>query len=167
MSEAYKDIGLGLVLFIAALAMHFWGIPAGVDSPGSIANRALAPAFWPRIIVVALGLFSLVIAAQGAMLAWRIGRGLEEAAVRAPHPAGTIKVIVAIALLFVYVWSLDWGGLVVPSMVAIVVFTALHGETRIQYYIPVAILGPVALYYFFLKVALVPMPLGVFEPLFP
>ncbi len=52
-------------------------------------------------------------------------------------------------------------------MVAVVVFTALHGETRIQYYVPVAILGPVALYYFFLKVALVPMPLGVFEPLFP
>ena len=167
MSEAYKDIGLGLFLLIAALVLLFWGIPAGIQSPGAIANPTLAPAFWPRIIVIALAVFSVVVGVQGVNRAVRIRKGLEEAATRVPNPAGTVKAIAAIGLLFVYVWSLSWGGLVVPSMVAIIAFTALHGEKRVQYYVPAAILFPLALYYFFLKVALVPMPLGVFKPLFP
>lgn len=167
MSEAYKDIGLGLVLLLAALVTLYWVIPEGVQSPGAVANPWLAPAFWPQIIVVALGGVSVVVAAQGAMRAWRIREGIEEPVARESHPAGTIRVIVAIALLFVYYWSLTWGGIVVPSAAAILVFTVLHGERRFRYFVPAAILFPLVLYYFFLKVALVPMPLGIFEPLFP
>ncbi len=167
MSEAYKDIGLGLFLLLAALVTHYWIIPVGIQSPGAVANPALAPAFWPRIIVIALAGVSLVVAAQGAAQMWRIRKGIEEPVPRAPDWLGTFKVIVALILLFVYYWTLTWGGIVVPSMAAVIVFTLLHGERRLHYFAPAAIVFPLALYYFFLKVAQVPMPLGIFEPLFP
>ena len=167
MSEAFKDIGLGLFLLAGALVTLYWVIPEAVQSPGAVANPWLAPAFWPKIIVVALGGVSVVVAVQGAMRAWRIRAGIEEPVEPDWHPAGTVKVLAAIAILFVYYWSLTWGGIVVPSAAAILVFTLLHGERRFRFFVPAAILFPLVLYYFFLKVALVPMPLGIFEPLFP
>lgn len=167
MSEAYKDIGLGLFLLLAALVTLYWIIPVGIQSPGAVANPALAPAFWPRIIVVALAGVSVVVAVQGAAQLWRIRKGIEEPVPQAPDWLGTMKVIVALILLFVYYWTMTWGGIVVPSMAAVIVFTLLHGERRFRYFVPAAIVFPLALYYFFLKVAQVPMPLGIFEPLFP
>lgn len=167
MRDAYKDIGLGLFLLAAALVMLFWIIPVGVQTPSSARNPILTPPFWPRLIMMALAGFSLVIVAQGAARVRRIRRGIADDVAIAPRldAFGAFKIAVAIALLFVYYWSLTWGGLVVPSMLAILVFTALYGEKRFQYFAPTALLFPLAIYYFFVKIAQVPIPLGVFEPL--
>lgn len=169
MRDAYKDIGLGLFLLAAALLMLFWIIPVGVQTPGSARNPILSPPFWPRLIMIALAGLSLIIIAQAAARIRRIKKGLaDEVAVTAALDAsGAVKVVIAIALLFVYYWSLTWGGLVVPSMLAILVFTALYGEKRFQYFAPAALLFPLAIYYFFTDIAQVPIPLGVFENLVP
>lgn len=168
MHEAYKDIGLGVFLTAVSLLVLFWLIPVGIQSPGEITEVALAPAFWPQIIVVGLAVLSGVVAAQGVVRLRRIRQGVEE---RGPpvgrNVLGNVKVVVAIALLFAYYWIMTWGGIVVPSMLAIVVFTALHGERRIHYYGPLGVVFSLALYYFFLKVARVPMPLGIFEGWLP
>jgi len=168
MHGAYKDIGLGVFLTAVSLIVLFWLIPVGIQSPGNIKEAVLAPAFWPQIIVAGLVVLGGVLAAQGVLCLRRIRQGVEE---RAPpvgrNVLGNVKAVAAIALLFAYYWSMIWGGIVVPSILAIIVYTALHGERRIHYYGPLGIVFTLALYYFFLKVAQVPMPLGIFEGWLP
>lgn len=168
MHGAYEDIGLGVFLTAASLMVLFWLIPVGIQSPGNITEVALAPAFWPQIIIIGMAVLSGVLALQGVLRLRRIRQGAEE-----PEPpvgrdvVGKVKVVAAIALLFAYYWVMTWGGIVVPSMLAIIVFTALYGERRIHYYGPLGVVFTLALYYFFLKVAQVPMPLGIFEGWLP
>jgi len=168
MRDAYKDIFFGIALFGISLFVLYWLIPVGIESPGAIQNETLAPAFWPRIIIVALAGLSLLVALQGAARLRQLRAGGPEA-----EPPATIdllsegKALLAILLLFAFERVLYWGGIVVPSMLAIAVFTLFYGERRPHLIIPVAIGIPVVLYFFFLKVALVPMPLGVFENLIP
>jgi hypothetical protein len=169
MRDAYKDIVFGLALFGISIFVLYWLIPVGIDSPGAVQTRALAPEFWPRIIIIALTGLSLLVALQGAVRIRQLRAGGPE---DGPPSAGIDlvskgKALVAILLLFAFEAVLDWGGLVVPSMLAIAVFTVLYGERRPHLIIPVAIGIPLVLYFFFLKVAQVPMPLGVFEDLLP
>lgn len=169
MRDAYKDIVFGLILFGISVFTLNWVIPVGIDSPGAIQTRALAPAFWPRIIIIALAGLSLLVAAQGMVRARQLRASGDDTAPPSAKfdPVGEGKSLLAIVLLFAFDAVLDWGGIVVPSMVAIAVFTLFYGERRPYLIIPVAIGIPLVLYFFFLKVAQVPMPLGVFEDLLP
>lgn len=166
MRAAYKDIVLGATLIALCLLTLFWLIPVGIDSPGSISNRALAPAFWPHLIMIAMTGLSAIVLIQG-ISAYRTARardfGDKDKAIS--NPTGKAKVAIAAVMLFVFTWSMTWAGIVVPSMVALAFFIALHGERRIKLILPVAVGVPIGLYLFFLKVALVPMPLGIFEEL--
>lgn len=166
MRTAHKDIVFGAALLVLSLAVLFWLIPVGIDSPGKIRNPALAPAFWPRLIMIGMTALSVILIAQGVLALRRSGGGddlLDDAPAR--DVVGEIKMLVAAAVLFVFAWSMTWGGIVVPSMAALIFYMALHGERRVWIILPVAIGLPVALYLFFLEVAQVPMPLGVFEDL--
>ena len=64
--------------------------------------------------------------------------------------------------MFIYQQSIDSLGIVATSAVAILLMTTLSGYRNWKVIIPVAALLPVGLYYFFLKVAHIPMPLGIF-----
>ena len=164
MRMALKDIIFGAGLLVAALLVLFWLIPFGIDSPGAIANRALAPAFWPRIIVIGMIGLSVLLVLQGLLALRR--PPLDPEAIREFNPGGELKMLVATAALFVYAWLLTWAGIVASSVLALIFFTVLHGERRIRIVLPVAILLPLALYLFFREIAQVPMPLGIFEGVF-
>lgn len=164
MRAAYRDIVLGAVLLVLCLFTLFWLIPVGIDSPGTITNRALAPAFWPHIIMVAMTVLSVTVLLQGVNAYLRARKqGAADVDEQESNWPGSIKVAVAAVMLFVFTWAMTWGGIVVPSMFALAFYIALHGERRLTIILPVSIGVPLGLYYFFLKVALVPMPLGIFE----
>lgn len=166
MRSAYNDVVLGIALFAISVFVLAWLIPVGIDSPATIRDPALAPAFWPRIIMVGMTALGVIILLQGLNRIRLLRAAGVELEPHEPNIAGNLKTAIAAVGLFIFTWSMNWGGIVVPSMAALALYMLLLGERRLTVIIPVSIGVPLALYLFFLKVALVPMPLGIFESYF-
>lgn len=145
---------LGLVIFAVL-------IPWGIDQPGNVEHTALAPDFWPRIIAVAM-------MALGALLAVRPGPddddedGGEDSGRWLHRLPGLAAVLGALFGFHVLIPSL---GMVVPGVAVIFGLMVLGGERRWLLAALVAAGVPVLLYAFFVHVAGIPIPLGVFETL--
>lgn len=165
----YADAMLGTVLVIISSLLLSVIIPMSVMVPKSNTVLALAPDFWIKIIVwstLALGVFILV---QGWYRArHELSRDeMAEIEAEAMHAHDTGRAVLgagtAVIGLFFYYFLIQWVGMIVASILAIIGFVLLCGERRLKIAVPLAVLLPVGLYYFFLKVAGIPMPLGIFS----
>lgn len=156
-----NDFILGIALFVLALLAIFVIIPAGIDSPGDVNIRALAPDFWPNIVMTFLAIIGLIIAIQG----YATGKKTTQ---KTPIHTRYWRAVSAIILLFIYYWLLQTLGFVIASCIALLAFCLLAGERRLYYVLPLAILLPLLLFYFFTHIATVAIPLGISEdwPLF-
>jgi uncharacterized membrane protein YidH (DUF202 family) len=168
MTQHAKDILLGCLLALGfGLALWIF-IPAAVPVPNSIKVAALSPDFWPKIIAVGLAIMGLILIVQGAI---RLVRQRTAAEGRKPRKAASatgrrsvfLRTVGIMFGLLVYYQLVEPLGIVVSSMLAIVAFALLYGERRFKMLIPIAVLLPIGLYYFFVKVANIPMPLGFFD----
>ncbi len=161
-----RDTWLGIALIILALLGAFVAVPAGIDMPADIQVRALAPNFWPLIIFGLVALAGVIIAIEGTRASGRDADG--EIAAGAPvallSEAGRFAVM--IGLLAAIYWSMPYLGIVVACILAIAVLCVIGGERRIAFIAGLAVGLPVALYMFFVHVAKVPLPLGVFYDFF-
>jgi putative tricarboxylic transport membrane protein len=164
----YADAILGaLLIFISGLLLAVL-IPLGVQVPKSNKVLALAPDFWINIIVwttLALGVYILmkgIVRLRSDLDPDEVSAIEEETAHRYPFSRAVLGVLAAIAGLFVYLILIHWIGMVAASTIAFIGFVLLGGERRLRIALPLATLLPVGLYYFFLKVAGIPMPLGIF-----
>lgn len=165
----YSDAILGALLSVGALFMLFVIVPISVQVPKSNKVLALSPDFWIKIILWFMLFLGVQILYQGLKTAKELLddeeiETIEEAKARS-HPMGhsILMVLIAIANLFVYFFLIDWLGMVIASFVSVITFALLCGERRIKIILPIAVILPIGLYYFFLKVAHIPMPLGIFE----
>ena len=165
----YADAILGAVLTATTTFLLAVLIPLGVQLPKSNKILALSPDFWMKIIVWSTLVLGLVILYRGIVHARREPGPDELAAIeeelRHYHPLGRAisRAATAVVGLIVYFFLIDWIGIVAASVMAIIGFVLLCGERRWKIFLPLATLLPVALYYFFLKVASIPMPLGIFN----
>ena len=165
----YADAILGAVLVATSGFLLAVLIPLGVQLPKSNKVLALSPDFWIKIIVWATLVLGLFILYRGIVHARREPGPDEVAAIeedlRHYHPLGraVFRAATAVVGLIVYFFFIDWIGIVAASVLAIVGFILLCGERRWKIALPLAVLLPVCLYYFFLKVASIPMPLGIFN----
>ena len=147
---------LGLLIFTVL-------IPWGIDRPGNVEHAALAPDFWPRIIAA-------IMMALGVLLAVRPtpddevedGNGAEGAGRRLHRLAGLAVVLGA---LFAFYFLIPSLGMVVPGVAIIFALMVFGGERRWLRATLIAAGVPIALYLFFVHVASIPIPLGVFETL--
>jgi len=165
----FSDAILGAVISAGSLLMLLVIIPISVQVPKSNKVLALSPDFWIKIIVW----FSLFIGAylfiQGLKTAKEELTEDQVAAIENiknhHHPMGrsVLMAMLAIANLFVYYFLIDWLGMILASSISVVTFAVLCGERRYKIILPIAAFLPTGLYYFFLKVASIPMPLGIFE----
>lgn len=164
----FSDAILGAVMTLGALFMLLVIIPVSVQVPKSNKVVALSPDFWIKIIVwfsLFLGVYLIV---QGLLSARQELSKEKIAAIKLAqtrhHSFGKsiVMVCVAVANLFLYYFLIQWLGMVLASSISILTFGLLCGERRIKILLPIAVLLPVGLYYFFLKVASIPMPLGIF-----
>ena len=143
-------------------------IPKAVPVPKSIKVAALSPDFWPKIIAAGLAFMGLVLIAQGIIriMRERVETMPEISSDETSIPnhgsvyLRTLGVMIGLLIYYALVGPL---GIVVSSILAIVAFALLYGEQRFKILIPIAILLPIGLYYFFVKVANIPMPLGLFD----
>jgi len=154
-------LGVGVIAF--ALGGYLLVIPAGVDSPSSVPFLALAPAFWPNIIMGLLCVLGVVMIIQGLRSKAQAvpDDGVEETF----DSARLLRTGAAMAVLFVYYLALQKLGFVVASMLALLFYLPLAGVRQIFLIGVISVFLPIALYYFFTIVAKVALPLGVFETL--
>lgn len=169
-STLRNDIFIGLFLVLIALLGLFVIIPNGVMSPGDVDIAALSPDFWPNIIMGGLAFAGATILLRGLIHQSQGKRPLLACPKRpGADPAADagymalLRVILCIAGMFLYYWSIQHIGIIVSSSLAIIAFTLLGGERRYGLQLAIAILLPLGLYYFFTYAANIPLPLGVFE----
>ena len=155
--ERLTGVGVALLglLILAVL------IPWGIDKPGNVEHTALAPDFWPQIIAV-------MMMALGAVQAVRPtpDDDDEDGGEDSGHWLHRLPgLAVALGALFGFYVLIPSLGMVVPGAAVIFGLMVFGGERRWLLAAVVALGVPVLLYGFFVHVAGIPIPLGLFEAL--
>ena len=151
--------GVGVALL--GLLIFFVLIPWGIDRPGNVEHAALAPDFWPQIIAA-------IMMALGVLQALRPAPdddeedGSEDSG-RWLHRVPGLAV--ALGVLFGFYVLIPSLGMVAPGVAVIFALMVFGGERRWLLAATIAAGVPVLLYAFFVHVAGIPIPLGVFETL--
>ncbi|WP_282607772.1 tripartite tricarboxylate transporter TctB family protein [Pelagibius sp. Alg239-R121] len=176
-SNANREIGLGAAIVALAMLGLFVAIPLGVDAPENIEVRPLAPDFWPFIVLVFAGLAGAVVVLEGLsdrrrqtatspVIASKDTTPETEVVEQDRPPAeAAVRVVAALGAIFALYFALPYTGIVLGTMLLLLFMMRFTGERRWRYILPIAILLPTLLYVFFVYVANVPMPLGLFEQL--
>ncbi len=157
------DIVIGAAVMVLALTGVLVLIPSGIASPGEVEIEALAPDFWPRLVIITLGIAGACVFLQGTVFCRDAGAEADSDEDYLPFAVSAIKLTAAIAILFACYVAISTFGIVLSSAVTGIALMMLGGERRPLLLLAVAILLPVLLYYFFTHVAGVPLPLGLFE----
>lgn len=166
-----KDIGIGLAGITLALSGIFYLIPRFIVVPQQLDSLALSPAFWPNIIMGILLLTSAVILIQGLVARYRQRRSpVQTTAQPAAESTDTypldgprtVILSAAVGIFFSYYWLIDHLGILLSSVLALLALMGLGGERHLKVLLPLAIVLPVVLYYFFTRVAHVYLPQGIF-----
>lgn len=165
----FADAILGAIIAAGSLLMLLVIIPVSVQVPKSNKVLALSPDFWIKIIVwfaLFVGGYLLFQGLKTAKEKLSEDQVLKIEDDRAHHHAmgrSVIMVLLAIANLFVYYGLIEWLGMILASSISVITFALLCGERRLKTILIISAVLPTGLYYFFLKVASIPMPLGIFE----
>lgn len=155
-----KNVWSGVTMTALGLLFIFVLIPHGVVEPKKIKYAALSPSYYPRFVAIALILLGVAVTLRSLILPINVKQSDD-----AVHPQAVKRILVMFVILALYAMGIPWLGFVLASTLVLLATFYLAGERR-----PILILGlslflPIALYFFFLKVASVPIPLGVLEPL--
>ena len=152
--------GIGALVF--GLLIFFVLIPAGIDQPGSVEHAALAPDFWPKIIAAIIIAMGLLLTVKPAKEEDEDG---EDGGDAVPWRQRLPGLAVALGTLFAFYFLIPLLGMVVPGMVMAFGLMVYAGERRWPRIVAIAAGVPILLYFFFVYVASIPIPLGVFESL--
>jgi cell division protein FtsW (lipid II flippase) len=155
------DFILGLLIIVLALIGSFVFIPRGVVLPDNIETRALSPDFWPLIIMMLLGIAGIALTIQSKY--GKAANDREADSVMRPLGEGLIRVAIVIAWLLGMFFAIPFIGMPIACALTFAAMSLFAGERRWKYILPITILMPLALYLFFVYVANVPLPVGVFE----
>lgn len=156
-----SDLTLGITMILLAGVLWFLLIPNGVVVPGGIENFYQAPDFWVKVITIGIFLTGLLLSIKGDL------RPLNDPQALLPVMPKILRLSSGIVIFFAYYILLDKIGIIVGSAIAIFAVALIYGERRFQYVLPISILLPVGLYFFFLKIASIPLPVGILEGLGP
>ena len=149
----------GIGVLVLGLLIFFLLIPSGIDQPGSVEHAALAPDFWPKIIAA-------IIIVMGLLLTIKPGKEEgEDGGDAVPWLQRLPGLAVALGTLFAFYFLIPLLGMVVPGMVMALGLMVYAGERRWPRSIAISAGVPILLYFFFVYVASIPIPLGVFESL--
>ncbi|MFV0437254.1 MAG: tripartite tricarboxylate transporter TctB family protein [Desulfopila sp.] len=156
-----RTLLIGCIGLTWSVLMFTIVLPRGITMPASVEMAALSPIFWPRIVIALAGLASAVLLMQG-ILAKGTKRtdAAQESSEYYRWPKATSRVAIAFALILAAYLSIDFFGLVIPSILALAILMWFAGERSIFKIVTVAMLVPIMLLVFFQYVANVPIPLG-------
>lgn len=156
------DLIVGLAVVALAIAGLAWLIPAGITLPGGERSVLLSPAFWPNVLFWLLLVMGLTV----SLGAFRSGRAAKSQRTDGLLPltrTSLLKGLLFIGGLFVYYWAIHSIGIVPASTLMLIGAMCLGGQRQWLPMLLTAVLLPLAAYLFFVHVAKIPMPLGIFE----
>jgi hypothetical protein len=148
----------GIFILIFGLLIYFVLIPYGIKVPKNIAYVTTSPAFWPSIIAV-------VIIIMGALLIIPEKNNItvSDTEISTPWKTRAPRLPIIALVLFGFYSVIEPLGMVVPSMVLIFSLMVFSGYRRWRLMASLSIFVPIILYTFFVYVANIPIPLGIFE----
>ena len=155
-----RDLWAGLIMVALALLMMFVLIPFGVVEPKKIKYAALSPSYYPRFVTYVLLALGAAISLRAVVFS-RVHSDSNPVDIR---PDANHRYVWVFIILALYAATITWLGFIVTSAIALLATFWLAGERRLYLSVPIAVLLPLGLYFFFLKVASVPIPLGVLAP---
>lgn len=159
-----KNFVTGVVMLSVGLVTLFLLIPLGVDEPKKIKYAALSPSYYPRIIATGLCLLGLVIAIQ-SYWSYLSETPQEEDRNDENRPDATQRITIVFGLLTAMALTLTTFGFVLVAALGLGAAIRFAGERNYLLIASMAIIIPLALYFFFQKVAGIPIPLGILQPL--
>lgn len=159
-----RDLWAGLIMLALALLMMFVLIPFGVVEPKKVKYAALSPSYYPRFVSYVLLALGLAISARALLFSGTISDNDTATNKIDIRPDANRRYGLVFVILAAYAATITWLGFIVTSALALLATFWLAGERRLYLSIPIALLLPLALYFFFLKVASVPIPLGILAP---
>ena len=151
--------------FIAiSLLILFVAIPLGVQEPKKVKFVALSPSYYPRLVCYCLFLFGLLLLIKKGLAtkktASQPASQNEESTQLKPQ-----MLLVLGGILFFYYITLPVLGFVLSSTLVLFVLLLLAGDRNIPALLIIPLLLPITVYWFFTKVANIPIPAGILEPI--
>ncbi len=165
MREHILTLVTGVFIALGFAVFALWIIPQQIYVPESVKIAALSPDYWPTLVSWLIAGLGVLLALQGGLALWRQSHdpaGQADPASPSTDFRSWLRTGIIIGLMLLYYALVQPLGLVLSSMLALCLMAVLLGERRIRVLVPVAVLVPVGLYYFFVKVASIPLPLGLF-----
>ena len=176
-TEAHKNLFAGIFFALLSLFVLFVVNPHGIVQPAAshlIAGgaAAVAPDFFPNMICWVAFVCSLGLAAEGALALRRTAalKSAEAPKELDPEEKDAAKIaliarITGMVLLFAMYYMTNRFGIIISGFFFYLAYAFLTGERRPLRALLGASIITVVLFYFFVQIAFVPVPLGPLEDL--
>lgn len=164
MQQALVDLRSGMVLTVVFCVLLFVVAPAFIDVPPSIEIRALAPDYWPLVLLRILVGFSLLL----ILLSYLKIRNTRAEQKQTSTPSSTVLPhanvyrCVLIVIFTAYYVLIPVLGLLAASALALPAMALLYGERRFVLLAASTVCVLTFLQIFFVSIANVPVPTGIF-----
>lgn len=152
-----KDLLVGIFILLLGSLFFLLLIPLGIDQPSNIKQITLAPDFWPKIITIIIAIMGIFLIIE---------------AKKNPHhdkPENWRSRVTGLSVVFVALFSfyilIPYFGMVLNAMLLIAGLMLFAKERRYFLILLISIAMPSLLYIFFVFIANIPIPLGIFEGL--
>ena len=155
------DTILGCTLAIGFALVAVFVIPAYIRVPTS-GISTVSPSFWPTVVSWGLAGLGILLAVPG-LLAARAGGEPAGAGpgLRIDRP-GAFRTLIAFTLMVSFYFLMPVLGIIAAAVPVFLGLAVLLDRKRWRMSLIVAVALPALLYLFFVKVAHVPLPLGLF-----
>jgi putative tricarboxylic transport membrane protein len=152
--EMAKDFYLGLILLAFALILLLWLTPTYVSGPLVQSHLKLRPNTFPNLIAYVLAFLAI-------LLIYNSPRSSKDGT-RIEDKRFSWFIIFCLIILFAYYLGVQVIGMLPASIVIMFVLMRLYGLKSWVLSIIIAVILPCILFFFFEKVAQVPIPRGIF-----
>jgi putative tricarboxylic transport membrane protein len=113
----------------------------------SILTAGRGPVFFPRIVLGAMGLFSLIVIYEG------LTEGSEAISAQALLVLGVV-----VALTGAYIFTINWAGFVIPTLIFTSLLPFALGYTKWKTVLTISVIYSFGVWYIFEKVFLIILP---------
>ena len=151
------DLILGLFLIVFSVAVIFL-LPMGIDTPNSVSHRSLAPDFWPLVVLASIGTIGAIL----FITSWFGDETQVSTKVEISWSHFLLRLAILAVVLLGNYYLMSILGIVITSTLSILILSHFGGERRWTMLVPLAIAPPLLLYGFFVYLANIPLPLGIF-----
>ena len=147
-----RDFFLGLIFAAVALALLIYSHTQLEVSGLRVVRGNLSPQSYPNFVLYALFFLALV------LMGTSLSRSTENSSIEVTSFRTYLKAFVGIALSLIYIFLMELLGYIPASIIMLIAYIIFMGGRNYKAIIPVSIVIPVLLYYFFSKLMHVLLP---------